>query len=148
MDGHVGNRIWFKESVSRDFWLLFFFHDSNPSGPLINRVKNFRIRFRFHVKPLFILLISSFMIELFTPKRISPDWPFKSNQRLTLQCSVWLRCVMHTTEQYDAHRGAWLRGGMHTAEFLKNLNIDTEFENTLPCLSGAKMGLNHGKNRD
>ena len=37
----------FKWSVSRDFRTLFF-HDSNPSGPLINRVKYFIIRFQFH----------------------------------------------------------------------------------------------------
>ena len=36
-----------KESVSRDFWPQFFYHDSNPSGPLINRVKYFRILLRF-----------------------------------------------------------------------------------------------------
>ena len=30
-----------KRSVSRDFRLIYFFHDSNPSGPLINRVKYF-----------------------------------------------------------------------------------------------------------
>ena len=36
-----------KGSVSRDFRPPVFFHDSNPSGPLINRLKYFRIRFRF-----------------------------------------------------------------------------------------------------
>ena len=34
-------------SVSRDFRPPVFFHDLNPSGPLINRLKYFRIRFRF-----------------------------------------------------------------------------------------------------
>ena len=73
--------------------------------------------------------IFSFMIDVFTHKRISPDCPFKSNQRpakcsiLTLRCAVWLRGVMHTidldsaawctlpslTTQWDAHHGAWLR---------------------------------------
>ena len=36
-----------KGSVSRDFRPSVFFHDSYPSGPLINRVKYFRIRFQF-----------------------------------------------------------------------------------------------------
>ena len=48
----------------------------------------------------------------------------------------------------------WLHGVMHTAES-KCLNfvieylgeIKTEFENTLPCLSGAQMGSNHEQNR-
>ena len=35
-----------KGSVSRDFY-LYFFHDSNPSGSLINRLKLFRIIYRF-----------------------------------------------------------------------------------------------------
>ena len=37
----------FKGSVSRDFRPPFFVHDSNPSRPLINRLKYFRIRCRF-----------------------------------------------------------------------------------------------------
>ena len=36
-----------KGNVSRDFRPTFFFLDSNPSGPLINRQKYFRIRVRF-----------------------------------------------------------------------------------------------------
>ena len=36
-----------KGSVSRDFQPPVFFHDSKPSGPLINRLQYFRIRFRF-----------------------------------------------------------------------------------------------------
>ena len=54
------------------------------------------------------------------------------------------------TSWWDSHRGALLRGMMHTTEFLKNLNIlakSKPFENTLPCLSGEQMGSNHEKNR-
>ena len=36
---------WFAECVTR-FSTSTFFHDSNPSGPLINRLKYFRIWFR------------------------------------------------------------------------------------------------------
>ena len=35
-----------KGSVSRDFWPPFF-HDSNPSSPLINRLKYFQMQFWF-----------------------------------------------------------------------------------------------------
>ena len=43
---------------------------------------------------------------VFTPKRISPDCPFKSNQRLskvsilTPRCAFWLCCMMHTSELF------------------------------------------------
>ena len=56
----------------------------NPSGPLINRLKNFRIRFRFR------------------------------------------------------------RDIRDVIEYLSE--IETKFENTLACLSGAQMGSNHEKN--
>ena len=83
------------------------------------------------------------MIELFTPKRISPDCPFKSTPRLlkililTLRCAFWHCGVMHTAEldsafgstpqsflrnlvtltpRCDAHCGVWLRGWKHTTE--------------------------------
>ena len=36
-----------KGSVSRDFRPPVFSHDSNPSGPLINRLKYFRIQFQY-----------------------------------------------------------------------------------------------------
>ena len=36
-----------KGAVSRDFQPLFFFHESNPSGPLINRLKWFFLKIRF-----------------------------------------------------------------------------------------------------
>ena len=115
--------------MSRDFWAPFF-HDSNLSVPLMNRLKYFRIRFRFCwdiwskssknstprcawlqgviilglANQKNVLQIFSFMINVFPPKRISPDGPFKRNQRfkkislLTLRCGVWLRRVMHTVE--------------------------------------------------
>ena len=113
-----------KGSVSRDFRPLFFY-DSNPSGPLINRPKYFRIRFSVSISPRYsitkfkkfdfavcikilvladrkiFLQIFSFMIGVFTPKRIAPDCTFKSSQRLTkililtLRCAVGLCDVMH-----------------------------------------------------
>ena len=66
------------------------------------------------------------------------------------------------------NRGAWLRGVMHTAEFVEIFylldsvvwctplsflkirklgEIEKEFENILDCLSGIQMGSNHEKNR-
>ena len=89
------------------------------------------------------LQIFSFMTDVFTPKRIYPDSPFKTTQRLakisilTPWCAVWLPGAMHTTEidsdvgctpqsltpRYEAHRGVfweswcpWLRSVMHNAE--------------------------------
>ena len=35
------------KGMCHDIFDLHFFHDSNPSGPLINRIKYFPIRFRF-----------------------------------------------------------------------------------------------------
>ena len=44
------------------------------------------------------------------------------------------------TPQWDAHRGVFF-----LFEYLGK--IETEFENTLGCLSGAQMGSNDEKNR-
>ena len=80
-------------------------------------------------------------VDVFTPKRISPDCPLKSNQRQTKisiwspRCTVWLLGVlgmMHSAEidstewctqqiftfRCDAHRRDWLDGVMHTAEIV------------------------------
>ena len=56
----------FKGSVSRDFRPPFF-HDSYPSGPLINRLKYFRILFFRFLRDIWSL--------------ICPDCPFKGNQK-------------------------------------------------------------------
>ena len=78
-------------SESQDFWPPFF---------LVNQ----------H----FMFEIFSFIIDVFTPKRISTDCPFKSNLRqvdfVSTVCSLSLRC--------DAHHGDWLSGGMQTAEII------------------------------
>ena len=47
---------------------------------------------------------------------------------------IWLRGVMHTAESNFSN---------YVIEYLDD--IDTEFENTLACLSGAQVGSNHGK---
>ena len=97
--------------------------NSSPSGPLINRVKYFRIQFRFHrdirsqsqknstqrctlrcalhrgvkilglANPKKFLEIFSLMIGVFTHKMISPDCPIKSNQRLPKILILTLRCA-------------------------------------------------------
>ena len=79
----------------------------------------------------------SLMTDVFSPKRISPDCPFRSNQKLakisilTPQYAFWLRGVTHTTELNsaecctprtsilwgDAYHRAQLRGVMQTAEW-------------------------------
>ena len=85
-----------------------FLNDSNPCGDLINRLKYFRIWFRF---PQYIWSKSSknsiphavCMILRSQNFRLSENnfFPFKFGA-LDLQC--------------DAHHGAWLCSGMHTAE--------------------------------
>ena len=68
------------------------------------------------------------MIDIFTPKRISPHCPFKTNQRfakisiLTARCAFWLSGMMllrSSTPWWEAHSGAQLCSVMHTAEFFE-----------------------------
>ena len=85
------------------------------------------------------------MLGVFTPKMISPDCPFKSNQRLpkisilTLRCAFWLPmwCTPRSlTLRYDAQHGAWLLGMMHTAEFYEKLgSLDSTVWCTLRSLT-------------
>ena len=152
-----------KGNVSQDFRPSFF-HDLNPSGPLRNRPKYFRILFWFRqdiqsrssknstpqcawhqgvnilglANQIFFLEIFSFMIDVVTPKRISPNCPFtvkatRDAQRfwfwlrvVQFDSAVWCalrsltpRCDAHPwslTPQYYAHIGAQLRSVMHTAK--------------------------------
>ena len=118
-----------KGSVSQDFrpqFISWF----KPIWAPDKQVKYFRIVFRFrrdirsqslknstlqcawhHVVKILglenqniFLQIFSFLIDVFTPKRISPDCPFKSNQRpatfsiQTTRCAVWLHGGMHTAK--------------------------------------------------
>ena len=126
------------------------------------------------VIPLFIAKIVSLVIDVFTPKWVSPDCHFKSNQRpakfsiLPLWCAVWHHCFgMHTAELdsvvwctvHSAHPGAWHRRGLHTVEsdstvgctprsFLKfSINLRNLNQIRLACSSVAKMGSNHEQNR-
>ena len=70
-----------------------FFHDSNLSGPLINRIKRFRNRFRFCIyknknrkllllgtPTFFYFKIFSPIIDVFTHKRFLSDCSFKSSK--------------------------------------------------------------------
>ena len=62
-----------------------------------------------------VLLMVSFMIDMFTPKKMSlkkqpethKDFDFDS----AVRCTPW-----SLTPQWETHRWAWLRGGMHIAE--------------------------------
>ena len=89
------------------------------------------------------------MIDVFTPKRISSDWPFQK-QLETHKDFDFDSVVCILTPQNDAHRRAWLCNMMHTAEFFKKFEylgkMEIEFENILACLSGAWMGSNNEKN--
>ena len=114
---------------------LHFFHDSTPFGPLINRLKYFRIQFlrcaahrwdkktMFSINQNFMLQFFSFMIDVFTPKSISPDCLFKSNHRQVKNSILYPRRSL-------------------CARISRR---NRKFENNLGCLSGAQMGLNHEK---
>ena len=59
------------------------------------------------VKPLFVLQIFSFMIEVFTRKRIFPIVPLKATRNHRIfdfdsPCAVWLCGMMHTAESDSA----------------------------------------------
>ena len=131
--------------VCHEIFDLQFFHYLNPFGPdkqanvFLNLVS---ISSRYLITKLSPqcanLQIFSFMIDVFTHKRISPDCLFKSNYRevkiliLILQCAIYLRGMLHTAEiistvgctprrsspQWVAHRGDHLLGGLHTAEII------------------------------
>ena len=102
--GGVFSGCWIKmgcllKEVCHEIFDLNLFNDLNPSGPLIHRLKHFRILFWFCWDILsqisknrlwvcmspgsqnlkFCLQIFSFMLDVLTPKRISPDCPFKGN---------------------------------------------------------------------
>ena len=90
-----------------------------------------------------VLLMVSFMIDMFTPKKISPDCPLKSNQKLTKISILTLQC--------DAHRGAWLHSGKHTVEldsavgctlrsFLRNFDYLTQ-RSDAPCGAWLRSGM-------
>ena len=113
------------------------FYDSNPSGPLI--IFQFRRDIRsqsclcrtLRVKQFFLVnqhtyytvpQIFSFMIDVFTPNRISPDCPFKRNQR-HMKILIFDSAVCSLSLWCDAHRRDWLPGVMHTRVewFLKKM---------------------------
>ena len=139
--------IWAPDKQAKVFYNSFRFYrdirsqsskNSTPRCVWHCRVKKFCSANKF----FFFLQIFFFMIFVFTPKRISPDCPFESNQRLskisilTPQCAFWLWRVMHTAElnspirctprsstpQNDAHRGVWLCSAM----LFKNSNIEAK----------------------
>ena len=66
----------------------------------VRKIRHRRVKILGLANKNFVLQIFSFMIDLFTPKRISLDCPFKSNQRLTKILILTPRC--------DALRGAML----------------------------------------
>ena len=62
--------------------------------------------------PIFFLQMFSLKKDMFTPKRISPDCPFKSKKRLAMILILTLRCYANCV--------TWLRGGMHTGDKLSS----------------------------
>ena len=86
------------KGVCHKIFELHFFHDSNPSGPLIKRVKYFRIRFQF-----------SRDIQIFK-KLCSVHHTVESSSVVCIiPWSLTLRCA--------SYRGVKLCGVHHTLEF-------------------------------
>ena len=75
--------------------------------------------FRFCEPPLFILLIFFPMKAKLPNKRILSACPFKRNQRPAIFSILTPQCA------------DWLRGVMHTAMFLKHLNISVKIKPNL-----------------
>ena len=113
-------------SVSRDFRPLFFSWFESIWAALIKSLQGFQIIFRFRqdTHKLFsrcaanpgvkqILLVNQhFILQIFsfTPKRISLDFPFKSNQRKSK--------ISILTPRHNAHCGDRLSGVMHIGEIV------------------------------
>ena len=136
--------LYVKGSVSRDFRPIFFFHESNPAGPLINRLKCFQLFFRFsrdirsqsclrgvqHTtkSPIFFCKSTFYTSNLsfhgtcrcvHHPKRFLLIVPLKAT-RDKQRFQFWLTTPENIWEKLtprcDAHRGDWLSGVMHTME--------------------------------
>ena len=121
---------WVK-GVCHEIFDLHFFHDLTPFGPLIKQAKVFSnsvsVSPRYSItkwspwcaahrweKNIFCILhIFSFMIDVFTPKRIPPDCPFKGDKR---RFRFHLRGV-----QFVSHRRDHLSGTLHTAEIISSV---------------------------
>ena len=66
-----------------------------------------------------------------TPLSSTPWW---NAYRRDFLCNLEL-----LTPRYVVHCRDWLRGVQHTADIVREM--ETEFENTLHCLSGSQMGI-------
>ena len=101
---------------------LHFFHDSNPSGPLINRLKYFRIQFRFRpdiqilkklrgVHPTFLRCAAHCGIKL-----CSVHHTAESSNHNFLKNSVVCIPQQSQTSRCTSPQGVKLRGVHHTLE--------------------------------
>ena len=114
-----------KGSVSQDFWHPLF-HDSNPSRPLINGLKYFRILFFDFAEILEFLKSSAVCIPLrsWAPRCASyhrvklrgvhPSAESSSTEYITPQSQVIKKS--QKAPRCASHRRAWLRGVHPTTE--------------------------------
>ena len=96
-----------KRTVSRDFLAFFLFHESNPSGPLINRLKCFCLKIVF--------------VEIFT-KNLNPrkfDNPKLANTASEESDSA----QANTARSWTSRRLTNLRGVKQIFLILENLNF-------------------------
>ena len=123
-------------SVSRDFRPPFF-NDSNPFGPLINRLKYFRMRFRFrrdfrsqsqpHAGKVFDLSLrcvahrwNHLCFVLHTAEIVSVVCctSLRSYPRYIAHHGDFFRNLMPLTSRCVAHLGDCLCGVLHTSEIV------------------------------
>ena len=92
-----------------DFAEIFFFYQQVRKF----RAWNCKVKILSLANQNVILQIFSSIIDVFTPKRISPFCLFKSNKR-PAKFSILTQCSLTPRGWRDAHRGAWLHGMMQT----------------------------------
>ena len=144
----------FKGSVSRDLRPPFFswfnpiwapdkqakvFSNSLSISPRYSITK--WDKKKFIINQYFILQIFSFMTDVFTPERISPDCLFKINHR---QVKNLILCP-----RWDSHHRVHLRDMLHTAEITLWSNIAAKSKPNskiyFRLFISAQMGSNQEK---
>ena len=120
--------------MCQEIFDLHFYHDSNPSRPLISRLKYLQIRFRFRRDIQIFKKLRSVhhLAESNSAVCITPQSQVIKSFKKTLQCA--------------SHHGVSLSGVLPTEELSRrNWNRIRKYC-TLACLSGAQIGSNQEKN--
>ena len=79
-------------------------------------------------------------------RHLASYWLCGVMHTVELDSAVWctprsfFRCFVFMTPRDDAHHKVWLRGGMHTAKFFKNLNISAKSKLNSKILQPVNQG--------